>query len=224
MGPQPGFIPGFQGKYLYLSQALRTILQIAITNSASLVYVSNCKDLNHLMTVISLQGPSVGRLAHAVLPRVIASPAHAPPAVCLRCATERQPFLVEPVWRLQRRLLTSTPAAVSSTAAPALAEEESAGAPEAAEQGFARDFSERYELLQPLQSGAFKTTHLGRCRATDARVAVGVLAKYRAGSTLESNMRLIQQEVRSESGKLLPFTDVWHSPELVATVLSRCAL
>ena len=162
------------------------------------------------MTVLTLQGPPSGRLAHAVLPRVIASsPAHAPPAVGLRCATGRQIIVVEPMRHLQRRQLISTPAAVCSTAAPALlAEEESAGAPEAAEQGFARDFSDSYELLQPLQSGAFKTTHLGKCRATDARVAVGVLAKYRAGSTLESNMRLIQQEVRSESGKLLPFTNV----------------
>ena len=54
-----------------------------------------------------------------------------------------------------------------------------------------------YELTQPLGRGSFKTTYLAReRRAGGAKVAVSVLNKQRAGTTVEHNLQLIQQEVR----------------------------
>lgn len=59
-----------------------------------------------------------------------------------------------------------------------------------------RQFSALYELTQPLGRGSFKTTYLAReRRGSGARVAVSVLNKERAGTTVEHNLHLIEQEV-----------------------------
>lgn len=88
---------------------------------------------------------------------------------------------------------------LSASGASSLAEREATAAEQPAEVpdlGLSRDFGAKYELMQPVGRGAFKTTHLASERSTKARVAVGVLPKERAGATLEHNLQMIQQEVR----------------------------
>ncbi len=61
--------------------------------------------------------------------------------------------------------------------------------------GYDRDFSETYELGQPLGAGSFKTVFVGRHRCTGERVAVQVIAKDREGTTAADNVARIQKEV-----------------------------
>ena len=70
--------------------------------------------------------------------------------------------------------------------------------------GYSR-WTSLYELTQPLGRGSFKTTYLARERRVGgAKVAVSVLSKERAGTTVEHNLQLIQQEVRSTPGRRAP--------------------
>ena len=62
--------------------------------------------------------------------------------------------------------------------------------------GYDRDFSDTYELGQPLGAGSFKTVFVGRHRRTGDRVAVQVIAKDREGTTAADNVARIQKEVR----------------------------
>ena len=87
-----------------------------------------------------------------------------------------------------------------------------------------RQFGALYELTQPLGRGSFKTTYLAReRRGSGARVAVSVLNKERAGTTVEHNLHLIEQEVCC---RLPPSSSrSWSDPNhLVLTRTSaRCA-
>lgn len=127
--------------------------------------------------------------------RVIApSTAHASP-VC--ASKQHSAAALEQAQRPQRPVLSAS--AASST----LAERESSAAEQTvdvSELGLSRDFSAKYELMQPIGRGSFKTTHLAVLRSTNYRVAVGVLPKERSGVTVEHNLHMIEQEVR----KMLP--------------------
>lgn len=124
----------------------------------------------------------------AGLLRVIApSSAQASP---ISAAKRHSAAEAEPAQRPQRTPLSAS--AVSST----LAERESTAAPvEVPELGLSRDFGAKYELMQPIGRGTFKTTHLASERSSNTRVAVSVLAKERAGVTVEHNLQMIQQEI-----------------------------
>lgn len=111
--------------------------------------------------------------------------------VCKAGAANWQSPSADPAQRPQARPLTAS--AASST----VGERESTAsiALDLPRLGLSREFGARYELMQPVGRGSFKTTHLGRDRATNDKVAVGVLPKERAGSTVEHNLQLIKQEI-----------------------------
>ena len=124
--------------------------------------------------------------------RVIAPSAAQPSPFC--ASKWHQAAAPEQAQRPQRPLVSAS--AASST----LAERESSAAEQTVdvpELGLSRDFIGKYELMQPIGRGSFKTTHLAVLRSTKFRVAVGVLPKQRSGVTVEHNLHMIEQEVRT---------------------------
>lgn len=142
------------------------------------------------MGIVTLS--STGRLVPGLL-RVMA-PSTAQPSP-VSASKRHLAAAAEPAQRPQLRPL-------SASGASSLAERESTAAEQLPtdepDLGLPRDFGLKYELMQPIGRGAFKTTHLASERGTDGRVAVGVLPKERAGATLEHNLQMIAQEVSAK--------------------------